>query len=121
MADSHNLGKKGEDQALDFLNKEGYKILFTNWKWGRHEIDIIAENNEFIVFVEVKTRSDDFRMDPVTAVTREKQRSIITAANGYLQRYGIDKESRFDVITVVKTSDSYNIKHIPDAFYPTLK
>ena len=121
MSESHNLGQKGEDLAADHLEKSGYKILFRNWKWGRHEIDIIAENKDFIIFVEVKTRNDDFQMHPVTAVTRDKQRSIIQAANGYLQKYGIDKEGRFDIITVIKSADSYEIDHIEAAFYPTLR
>jgi len=120
MAESHNLGQEGEDLAAEHLEKTGYRILFRNWKWGKHEIDIIAENNDFIIFAEVKTRSDDFQMHPVTAVTREKQKSIIRAANGYLQKFKIDKEGRFDVITVIKSVDSYKIDHIEGAFYPTL-
>jgi putative endonuclease len=122
MAESHNLGQQGEELAADHLKKEGYKILFRNWKWGKHEIDIIAENNEFIVFAEVKTRSDDYRMHPVTAVTRDKQRSIIWAANSYLQKFGVDKEGRFDVITIIKKpDDKFEIDHIEAAFYPTLR
>jgi putative endonuclease len=121
MAESHNLGQKGEDLAADHLEKAGFKILFRNWKWGKNEIDIIAENRDFIVFAEVKTRSDDFQMHPVTAVTREKQKSIIWSANGYLQKFKVDKEARFDIITVIKTGDSYQIDHIEGAFYPTLR
>jgi putative endonuclease len=121
MAESHNLGKEGEDLATDHLKKSGYRILFRNWKWGRHEIDIIAENNDTICFVEVKTRTEDYQMHPVTAVTKEKQRSIISAADGYLQRFSINKESRFDVVTIIKTGESYKIDHIESAFYPTLR
>jgi putative endonuclease len=121
MAESHELGQKGEELADEHLKKAGYNILFRNWKWGRHEIDIIAENDDYIIFAEVKTRADDFRMHPVTAVTREKQRSIIVAANGYLQKFGIDKEGRFDIITVIKSADSFEIDHIEGAFYPTLR
>jgi putative endonuclease len=121
MAESHNLGQKGEDLAADHLKKAGFKILSRNWKWGKHEIDIIAENHYFIIFVEVKTRTYDYQMAPVTAITREKQRSIIYAADGYLQKYNINKESRFDVITIIKTSDTFKIDHIEGAFYPTLR
>lgn len=121
MAESHELGQKGEDLAADHLKKAGYKILFRNWKWGKHEIDIIAENDDFIVFAEVKTRKDDYQMHPVTAVTRDKQRSIVLAANGYLQKFNIDKEGRFDVITVIKSIDDFMIDHIEGAFYPTLR
>jgi putative endonuclease len=121
MAESHDLGQKGENIAVEHLKKSGYKILHRNWKAGKLELDIIAENKDFIVFAEVKTRTDDFQMHPVTAITREKQRSIIYAADTYVQRYKINKESRFDVITVIKNEDSYKIDHIEDAFYPTLK
>jgi putative endonuclease len=121
MAESHNLGQKGEDLAADHLKKAGFKILFRNWKWGKHEIDIIAENNDFIVFAEVKTRTDDYQMHPVTAITREKQRSIIYTADVYLHKFNINKESRFDVITIIKTGESYQIDHIEGAFYPTLR
>ena len=121
MAESHELGQRGEDLAEEHLKKAGYKILFRNWKWGRHEIDIIAQNNDFILFVEVKTRSDGFQMHPVTAVTREKQKSIIRAADGYLQKFNVEKEGRFDIITVIKSGESYKIDHIEGAFYPTLR
>jgi putative endonuclease len=121
MAESHDLGQKGEDLATDHLEKAGFKIIFRNWKWGKHEIDIIAEKNNMIVFVEVKTRSDDFQMHPVSAITKDKQKSIIWAADGYLQKFRIDKESRFDIITIIKKTDSFEIDHIEDAFYPTLR
>lgn len=121
MSGSHELGQKGEDLAVAYLKKNEFKILLRNWKWGKHEIDIIAENKEFIVFVEVKTRSDNFREHPRTAVTNEKQKSIISAADGYIQRNRIDKESRFDVITIIRKDDEFEIDHIENAFYPTLR
>jgi putative endonuclease len=121
MAESHDLGQKGESLAEDYLKKAGFKILFRNWRWGRHEIDIIAENQDYIIFAEVKTRSENYQLDPVKSITRDKRRSIITAANGYIQKFCIDKESRFDIITLVKNADSYKIDHIEGAFYPTLR
>ena len=121
MTESHNLGKQGEDLAVKHLAHAGYKILRRNWRSGKLEIDIIAENKDFIVFAEVKTRSEDFLEDPRTAITREKQRSMIFAAENYIKWNNVDKESRFDVITVVKKGDSFVIDHIENAFYPTLK
>lgn len=121
MTESHNLGQQGEEMAAGHLKEAGYKILFRNWKWGKHEIDIIAENRDFIIFAEVKTRSDDYLMHPLSAVTKEKQKSIILAAEGYIRKFNIDKESRFDVITILKKDDTLKIEHIEDAFYPTLK
>jgi putative endonuclease len=121
MTESHNLGKQGEDQAVKHLAHAGYKILRRNWRSGKLEIDIIAENKDFIVFAEVKTRSEDFLEDPRTAITREKQRSMIFAAENYIKWNNVDKESRFDVITVIKKGNSFVIDHIENAFYPTLK
>jgi putative endonuclease len=121
MTGTRDLGMKGENIAARHLESAGYTILERNWKSGKHEIDIIAKNDKFIVFVEVKTRSDDYQVHPVEAVNIDKQRSLIIAANTYLQRHGIDKESRFDVITLIRKGDQYNIDHIEDAFYPTLR
>ena len=120
MAESHILGIKGEDIAADHLKKSGYRILFRNWKWGKHEVDIIAEKDDMVVFVEVKTRTKEFIEDLRYVVTTEKQKSIIYAANGYLHKFNVDKESRFDVLTIIKSGDSEKIEHIEDAFYPTL-
>jgi putative endonuclease len=121
MADSHLLGQKGEDLAADHLRKKGYNILHRNWKSGKRELDIVAENSDFIVFVEVRTRTDDFLLHPRHTVTSEKQRSMIYAAEGYIQRYNINKESRFDIVTVISDGKSDEIEHIEDAFYPTLR
>jgi putative endonuclease len=121
MTESHNLGKQGEDQAVKHLVDAGYKILNRNWRSGKLEIDIIAENKDLIIFVEVKTRSEDYLEDPRTAINREKQRSMIFAADKYIKWNYIDKESRFDVITVIKKGKSFVIDHIENAFYPTLR
>ena len=121
MSESQLLGQKGEELAADFLATAGFKILERNWTWGRTEIDIIAENKDYIVFAEVKTRSNDYLVEPGAAITRDKRRTIVTAANGYLQRFKIDKEARFDIITIIQSIDSYKIDHIEGAFYPTLR
>lgn len=121
MAESHTLGEKGEDLAAEYLKKAGFKILFRNWKWGKHEIDIIAEYKDLVVFAEVKTRTDELMIPIADIVTKEKQKSIIWAAEGYIKKYNIDKESRFDVITIIKKNDDFEIDHIEDAFYPTLR
>ena len=121
MADSKRLGQTGEDKATEYLKNKGYKILERNWKSGKLEIDIITENKDFIVFVEVKTRSDDYMEHPKTAINRDKQRSMIYAADNYIRWNNIDKESRFDVVFVIKNGEDYEIDHIENAFYPTLR
>ncbi len=122
MADSHNLGKKGEDLAVEHLLGKGYNIVRRNWKSGRYEVDIIAENKDFIVFVEVKTRSENFLLSPASAgSTKEKQRSLIYLADSYIKWFNITKECRFDIISVIKKEDTFDIEHIEGAFYPTLR
>lgn len=121
MSESQSLGRKGEELAAAYLRKTGFRIRHTNWTYGRKEIDIIAENDEFIVFVEVKTRNESFYTTPASAVNSDKQKSIIYAAEAYLRKYNIDRESRFDVITVVTDGENSELDHIENAFYPTLR
>jgi putative endonuclease len=121
MSEPQSLGQKGETHAVEYLQKKGYKILHRNWKSGKKELDVVAENNDFIVFVEVKTRNYDYLESPANAVTREKQKSIIYAAEGYIQKYNLNKENRFDVITVISKGGTFEIDHIEGAFYPTLR
>lgn len=122
MSESQILGQTGEDKAVVCLQEAGYKIRHRNWKSGKRELDIVAENNDFIVFVEVKTRTEGFVEPPKNAVTNDKQRSIIYAAETYIQKYDIIKESRFDIITVIAKGNRYEIEqHIEGAFYPTLR
>jgi len=121
MAQSHDLGRIGEDLAVERLKEKGYKILKRNWRSGRTEIDIIAENSEFIVFVEVKTRTEEFKEDLKDAINRNKQRAIVFAADNYIKWNKIDKEGRFDVVKVVKQGDDFIIEHTPEAFYSTLR
>lgn len=121
MSDPKNLGPAGEDIAASYLAGKGYRIIRKNWRAGKLEIDIIAENKESIVFVEVKTRSENFYVHPADAVNKAKQKQIILAAEKFIQWNNIDKESRFDVITIIVKPDSNEIDHIESAFYPTLK
>lgn len=122
MAESHTLGMEGELLAADYLEREGYRILHRNWRSGKKELDIVAENKDFIIFAEVKTRRDNFPVLPAKdLISRDKQRMIQFAAEAYLLQYQITKEYRFDVITIRSVGTSMEIEHIPGAFYPTLK
>ncbi len=121
MAESHELGQSGEEKAKALLISKGYRILHTNWRSGKLEIDIIAENNDYIVFVEVKTRTSDEFLTPSRAVTSSKQKSIIFAAETYLKRFNISKESRVDIISIVDNGITETIDHLEYAFYPTLR
>jgi len=98
----------------------GFKIIERNWRHRRKEIDIIAEYQDFIVFVEVKTRENNSFGNPEDFVSRKQQRHIIEAANEYITKKDINKEARFDIIAITNNFDHEEIVHIPDAFYPTL-
>ncbi len=117
---TNSLGKSGESHAITHLVGLGFKILERNWRFRRAEIDIIAENEQFIVFVEVKMRKDTVMGNPEQAVTRKKQKRIILAANEYLVSNNLEKEARFDLVSIVYGEGPLKIDHIPDAFYPTL-
>jgi putative endonuclease len=120
MSDRHSLGPQGEELAAGYLVRKGYRIRHRNWRSGRTEIDIIAENDLYIVFVEVKSRSADFAVHPAQAVSVPKQRTIINAASNYIDTYGIFKEARFDIITVITSGQNHEIDHIENAYYPTM-
>jgi len=120
MSNRAALGIRGEELAAGWLRQHGYIIRDRNWRSGRTEIDIIAETSEFIVFVEVKTRSADYQVSPADAVNVPKQRTIIFAASNYLNQYNLDKEARFDIITLILNGPDWEIDHIENAFYPTM-
>jgi len=122
MAESHTLGQTGESLASRHLEEAGYRIRHKNWKSGKKELDIVAENKDVIVFVEVKTRTDNFPVQhPGELVSREKQKMIQFAAEDYMRKYDIKKENRFDVIIIKSHGQTMEIDHIPYAFYPTLR
>ena len=121
MAEHNDLGRDGEDLAVDFLKNAGYKILERNWRFERKEVDIIARKENLVVIVEVKTRSTDYFGKPEESVTRAKQRFLIEAADVYLQELGFEAEARFDIISIVKKKGVFEINHIEEAFIPNLE
>lgn len=120
MADHNELGILGEQLAVDFLIKKGYKILDRNFRFKKLEIDIICEFKDTLIVVEVKTRNSDYLTDPLELVSRSKQKGIVKTADQYIQEHEIDLETRFDLIIIVLNEKQKEIRHIEDAFYPTL-
>lgn len=117
MADHNDFGKIAEDMAADFLQKNGYKILTRNFRFQKAEIDIITEKDDLIIIVEVKARSTDAFMLPQEAVTKTKIRSIVLAANHYMEEYNKQNEVRFDIISILPDENkNLIIDHITDAF-----
>ena len=105
-------GKQGENIALDYLKKQGYKILETNKRFSRFcEIDIIAQDRDTLVFIEVKTRSSDKFGVPEEAITRSKYNNIKTGLFTYLQENPNYKKYRIDVISII-LKPKVEIKHL---------
>ncbi|MGB0887161.1 MAG: YraN family protein [Vicingaceae bacterium] len=118
MAEHNILGEKGEQLAKEYLLGLGYVILEENWRERKFEIDIIAQDNNELVFVEVKTRSTAYFGNPEEAVTPAKQQHLINGADFYVQENEIDLECRFDVIAIVLNSNKEELKHFKSAFLP---
>jgi len=120
MAEHNDLGKLGEEIAVKYLREKGFKILATNWRFGKDEIDIIAEKEKFLVIVEVKTRRSNVFGEPEVFVNAAKQRFLIRATQVYIERYNVELEARFDIVSIILNNNTKQIHHIEDAFYPVL-
>lgn len=116
MAEHNLLGEKGEDLAVDFLKGKGHQIIERNWRFSGYEIDIITEVDEFIVFVEVKTRSSSEWGNPEDAIGKQRMRRMINGASNYLKLNCIDKPARFDVVSIVMYNKEKEIEYFEDAF-----
>lgn len=122
MAKHLDIGKAGESLARSFLEQKGYRILETNWRWSRAEIDLIAKDVDTLVFVEVKTRSTDAFGKPEESITARKERFLADAASVYMEQIGHDWAVRFDVISIIyHSAQHYEIEHFEDAFFPGLE
>src|SRR5271155_4145542 len=105
------LGKLGEELASEMLCKKGYVIRKRNYRFDGAEVDIIAEKDKMIVFVEVKTRESDFLSDAAQMVPMKKQRQIIKAADAYLKENDLDNEGRFDIVVAIVNSKYRKLDH----------
>jgi len=117
MAEHNELGKLGEEMAVEFLQKNGYEILETNWTFQKAEVDIIAKKENILAIVEVKTRSSlDFGL-PQDFVKPKKIQLLVKAVNEYVVTNDLDIEVRFDIIAIHKEGKTFAIEHLIDAFY----
>ncbi|MQN11775.1 endonuclease [Prevotella copri] len=123
MAEHNDLGKWGEDEAVLYLEDEGYTIIDRDWRLGRRDLDILAytPDGNTLVVVEVKTRTGEEYQQPEEAVTPGKMRNLAIAANAYVKKCQVDKELRFDVISIVGSEHQVkSLLHLKDAFNPML-
>lgn len=109
----HEIGKIGEDLATKYLENLGYSIIERNFVAKQGEIDIIAKDKKEIVFIEVKTRTNNLYGEPVDAVNEPKQKHLVNTASYYLYSRHMENEFvRFDVIEVYLKDNTYKINHI---------
>ena len=121
MNELQKFGSKGEEIATTYLMKKGYTIRHRNWRTHHIELDIIAENKDFIVVVEVKSRKNDKFCHPADAVNYTKIKRIVNATQAYIFKYNINKDIRFDIISIIPTLDgNFEIEHQEDAFVPPI-
>lgn len=117
MAEHNDLGKLGEDLAADFLKKEGYEILERNWFFQKAEVDIIAQKDDILSIVEVKTRKNSDYGAPEDFVNAKKIKLLVKAVNEYVITKNLDFTVRFDIISVTNNATNCEILHLKDAFY----
>lgn len=107
------LGKYGEDQAANFLEAKGYKILDRNARTAAGEVDIVASDGGTLVFVEVKTRSTNFSGHPLQAITPRKLSTIRKVAAGWCAAHRVSNtQVRFDAVSVVIASGRLSFEHL---------
>lgn len=112
-----DIGNKGEQSAAKYLSKLGYKIVATKYRTRTGEIDIIAKDKEYMVFVEVKTRRSTVYGLPSEAVNFRKQQKIINTAMCFLNQRGLtDIACRFDILEIYLAQDAVECNHIINAF-----
>ncbi len=119
-AANREWGQQAENIAAEYLMTHGYIIRERNWRVGNKiEIDIIAEKDGTVIFVEVKARKGDFESAD-DAVDTPKRKKMIKGGDIYLRNLPHLFPYRLDIITVTGTPESYELKHLEDAFLPPL-
>ncbi|HZV70946.1 MAG TPA: YraN family protein [Saprospiraceae bacterium] len=121
MAIQQEHGQWGEKIAHDYILGLGMKVVQKNWRHKRAEIDLIAMEEETLVFIEVKTRASSGFGLPEEMVNKRKQRLVIDAALSYMRSIGHEWEIRFDIVAILGSPESgAEVKHFRDAFFPGL-
>ena len=121
MRTKKETGNFGEKEAIKYLIESEYQIIATNWRYLKAEIDIIAKKGDWLIFVEVKTRSTSDFGNPEEFVSNKQQKLIINAAHEFIVGNDRNEEARFDIISIIAPNGKMeSIEHIEGAFYPTL-
>ncbi len=117
MAKHNELGKKGEQLAVNYLIKKGYEIVDRNYRFDKAEVDIIARKKDVLSIIEVKTRSSIDFGNPQDFVKPKQIKRLVKAVDEYVTVNGLDVEVRFDIIAIIKNGKTFDIEHLENAFY----
>ena len=117
MAQRSELGKKGEQLAVDFLMEKGYTIVQRNYRFDKAEVDIIAQKKDMLTIIEVKTRTTINFGNPQDFVKPKQIQRLVKAVDEYINANRLDVEVRFDIIAIVKEGKGFKIEHLKNAFY----
>lgn len=122
MAAHNELGKLGEEMAIEHLLQKGYTILHTNWTFQKAEVDILAQQDSILAVIEVKTRTTSHFGDPQDFVTPKKIQLLVKAVSAFVEQESLDVEVRFDIIaiTLPKPTNPHekpSLEHLENAFY----
>lgn len=113
------LGDFGESIATEYLLSNNYQILEKNWRFKKYEIDIIAQKNNVIHIIEVKTRHFSEYGEPEDFVSKAQQKFIVTAAHEYLMQNNLEVDCEFDIIAIkLQENKQFQLNHLKNAFYP---
>jgi len=116
MATHNDTGKQGEQLTKEYLQKNGYTILETNYRYKKAEIDIIATKENILAIIEVKTRTSTHFGEPESFVNNKKIKLILEATNAYIIEKDLDLEVSLDIISVIMGNET-EINHIENAYY----
>lgn len=117
MAQHNELGKQGEQLAVDFLLENGYEIVERNFRFDKAEVDVIAKKKEVLAIIEVKTRSTVDFGNPQDFLKPKQIQRIVKAVDEYVTVNKLDVEVRFDIIAIIKNGKQFDIEHLENAFY----
>ncbi|WP_430411380.1 YraN family protein [Kordia sp.] len=117
MATHNDLGNEGEQLAVNYLQKNGYDVLERNYRFQKAEVDIIAQKENTLAVVEVKTRTSADFGNPEDFVKPKKIKLLVKAIDEYVVSNDLDVDVRFDIIAILHEKNNVTIKHLEDAFY----
>ena len=116
MTDKMESGRLGENLAAEFLIQKGCSVVARNYRWKHAEIDLIVNRDDWLIFVEVKTRHSNAYGEPETFVDATKRRLMYSAAEHYIYSHNWKGHIRFDIVSV-KPGSTPQIRHFEDAIY----